>query len=126
MMKIKKCKSCGQEIVTIQSKTIKIKELGIEVETKIHDKNKILSDIKIPKGWRLLKADEIIFLFNNYEKELNLSNTWEFIEQPFTKFKDKYVARFSAGSDWALLYCDWLPQGSRSSLGVRFCKQIKG
>ena len=119
---MKKCKTCGHEIKEI---SIKIKELKIEVETQIHDRGKKLSDIEIPKGWRLLKAEEIIFLFNNYEKKLNLSYTWEFIEQPFNKFKDKLVAWFLADSGRAYLYCGGYPGGSSSSLGVRFCKEIK-
>ncbi len=116
-----KCKSCGHEIKKMN--TIKIKELKIEVEINIHDKNKKLSDIEIPKGWRLLKVNEIIFLKNNYEKKLNLEDTWEFIEQPF---KQDYVARFCASAGRAGLGCDGYPDGTYSSLGVRFCKDIGG
>ena len=119
-----KCKLCGAEIIT-PTKTIKIKELKIEVETQIHDKGNKLSDIKIPKGWRLLKAQEVITLHNKYAKELNMLVTWEFIEQPFELNKQKsYVARFVAVSDGAYLYCGRGPEFSGSSLGVRFCKDI--
>ena len=106
-------------------KTIKIKELNIEVETEIHDKNKILSEIRIPKGWRLLTVNEIIWLHNSkYKKQLNLEDTWEFIKQPFKINKD-YVARFGAISVWAGLDCDRNSGIRDDSLGVRFCKDIK-
>lgn len=85
-------------------KTIKIPELKIEVETEVHDKGKKLPDIKIPNEWRLLTMQEMIFLYNNYEKELNLTDTWEFIEQPFKKFMDKYT-RFDASSGCAYVNC---------------------
>ena len=119
-----KCKLCGAEIIT-PTKTIKIKELKIEVETQIHDKGNKLSDIKIPKGWRLLKAQEVITLHNKYAKELNMLDTWEFTEQPFELNKQKsYVARFIAFSDRAFLFRGRDPEYSSSSLGVRFCKDI--
>ena len=105
--------------------TLIIKELKIEVETKIHDKDKCLKDITIPKGWRLLTSNEIIFLFNNYEKELNLKDTWEFIEQPFKLNKEEgYVARFYAYSGRASFGCDWDPDNHFAGLGVRFCRDI--
>ena len=107
-------------------KTIKIKELKIEVETKIHDKGEVLKDINIPKGWRLLRAEEIIFLFNNYKEKLNMEDTWEFIEQPFKlNKKNDYVARFYADSDRAYLNCFGFPQDASDSLGVRFCRSLK-
>ncbi len=106
-------------------KTIIIKELNIEVETKIHNKNKTLNEIKIPDGWRLLTVSEIIFLTNKYKKELNLEKTWEFIEQPFKINKEKnYVARFYAYSDVAYLFAIWDSTYSDRALGVRFCRDI--
>ena len=121
-----KCKHCGNEIEDME--TIKIRELNIEVETEIHDKNKILSEIEIPKGWRLLTVNEITWLFNSrYKKKLNLEDTWEFIEQPFKFNKKKdYVARFYADSDGAYLGCIGNPDGRDDSLGVRFCRDLKG
>jgi hypothetical protein len=121
-----KTKTCGQEIVE-KAKTLKIPELKIEVETEIHDKGKCLKDITIPKGWRLLKVDEIFWLRNSkYRDKLNLLYTWEFIEQPdeISK-KNGYVAWFSALSDWAVLHCNWSPGYSDSGLGVRFCRDLK-
>ena len=107
-----------------EKRLLKIPELNIKVETEIHDKGKCLKDIKVPKGMRLLKIDEIIFLYDNYCKELNLKNTWEFIEQPFKNNKS-YVARFYADSDWASFNCNRDPSYSDSYLGVRFCKEVK-
>ena len=105
---------------------MKIPELKIEVELEIHDKGKYLKDIEIPKGLRLLKINEIIFLYNNYKKELNMENTWEFFEQPFTEYKNKnYNARLDAYGSGAGLYCGRDPGDSDSSLGVRFCREIK-
>ena len=116
-----KCPHCHKEI---DLKNIKIKELKIEVETEIHDKGNMLKDIKIPKGWRLLTINEMVILSNNYSKELNLEDTWEFIEQPFTKNKE-YIARFGADSVGAGFYCGGCPADSGASLGVRFCKDLK-
>ena len=109
-------------------KTIKIPELKIEVEIEIHDKGKYLKDIQIPEDWRLLRVDELIFLFNNekYNRLLNLKNTWEFMEQPFKlNNKNNYVAKFIAYSGRASLGCDGHSDISGSLLGVRFCKNIK-
>ena len=59
-----KCRICGQEINTPKG-LVNIKELNIKVETEIHHKGEELKNIKIPKGFRLLKVNEIIFLHNN-------------------------------------------------------------
>lgn len=120
-----KCKTCGSEVPEEPKETIKIPELKIEIETKIHDKGKILKDVNIPKGWRLLTVSEVIFLSNNqkYRKLLNMVDTWEFIEQPFDFNRSKqYVAGFNADSDRAGLYCNWNPRYSDPSLGVRFVR----
>lgn len=106
--------------------TLIIKELKIEVEKNIHDKDKCLKDIIIPKGWRLLKTSEIIFLFNNYKEELNLADAWEFIKQPFKlNNQNGHVARFLAGSVGADLCCVWDPGDRDAGLGVRFVRDIK-
>lgn len=108
-------------------KTKKTLVIGdVEYETESHDFNKILSEIKIPKGWRLWTVEECIKLFNSHEKELNLNNCWFFIEQPFKKFKNKYVARFCADSGRAYLDCDWDPTIRDGRLGVRFAKNLEG
>jgi len=110
-------------------KTIKIKKLGIEVETETHDKGKLLEEIKIPKGWRLLKINEIIFLHNNlkYKKQLNMKDTWEYFEQPLNLNKqNNYISWFRANSGRAYFNCDWYPSNSDAGLGVRFVKNMKG
>jgi len=119
-----KCPHCNKEIE--DKNTLKIKELNIEVEIEIHDKNKLLSEIEVPKGWRLLTDKEITYLHNSkYKKQLNLNETWEFIKQPFKlNKKEGYVAWFVADSDGAFLGCFWDPDGRGDSLGVRFCKDL--
>ncbi len=107
---------------------VNIKELNIKVEKEIHHKGKELADIPIPKGFRLLKANEIIFLHNNkkYRKLLNMEDTWEFIEQPFELNKENnYVARFDADSVGAVLDCYGDPRDSYSGLGVRFVPKAR-
>ena len=108
-------------------KIIKIPELKIEVEAEIHDKGKLLRDIKIPKGWRLLRIEEISYLFNkeNYKGLLSLNKTFEFTEQPFEVNKEKRLGSwFSADSGWAYLDCGINPSYSDAGLGVRFCREI--
>jgi hypothetical protein len=118
-----KCKECDTDLPEI--KTTLIID-NVEYETETHDFNKILSEINIPKGWRLWTAEECIKLFNSHEKRLNLSDCWFFIKQPFNKFKGKYVAGFDAGSGGAELNCCcWYPAFSDASLGVRLCRNIK-
>ena len=105
-------------------KTIKIPELNIEIETEISQKGKSFGKLVIPNGWRLLKVNEIIYLYNNYAEELNMKNTWEFIEQPFKR--NRSVARFLAGSDRAGLGCNNDgPDYAYGSLGVRFCRDLE-
>src|SRR3990167_7112658 len=101
--KIEELKSISKE------KTIKIKELKIEVETEIHNKNQTLAEAMkdCPKGWRLLTYNEIQWLRNSkYINKLNLLYTWEFIENPdkISK-KRRYVAWFYANSGRAVLNC---------------------
>lgn len=105
-------------------KTLKIPKLKIEVEVEIHCRGKKLAEIKIPKGWRLLKPSEIWLLFENekYRKQLRLDNTWEFVDNPI---KNGWVARFDADDDWADLYCGGGTDISYSSLGVRFCRSLR-
>ena len=121
-----KCKHCGSEILD-KPKTIQIKKLGIEVEIEIHGKNKTLSEIQIPKGWRLLTSQEVTWLHNSkYKTKLNMEETWEFIEQPFVlNKKNKYVAWFYAYSDGAYLGYNRNPDYRGDSLGVRFCRSVK-
>lgn len=98
------------------------------MEKEIHDKGKPLEKIKIPEGWRLLKISEITFIHNNekYRKQLNMEDTWEFIEQPFDFNKSRgFTTRFYVGAGRVDLYCDGTAQGSIPTLGVRFCRDLK-
>lgn len=105
------------------NKTIIIDEVKYECET--HDFNKKLSEIKIPKGWRLWTAEECIKLHNSeYKKKLNLIDCWFYIKQPFNINKE-YVAGFLANSVWAGLNCDRGPSYSDLALGVRFARDLK-
>ena len=123
-----KCKECRQE-VSEPTKTMRIKELNIEVEKEIHNKNETLAQAmkSCPKGWRLPTYTELQWLRNSkYCKKLNLVDTWEFVEQPDEISKKiGYVAWFYAYSDLAGLDCYRDPHVSGSSLGVRFVRKIK-
>ena len=93
---------------------------GCEFETTTHHLNKTLSEIEIPKGWRLLKPSEAMMLW-----EIEHFVSWFFVEQTIKKNIGKYVARFSADSDWAILNCCRDPTDRNAGLGVRFCRDIK-
>ena len=97
---------------------------NVEYELETHDFNKKLSDIKIPKGWRLWKPSEAMMLWENEKtrKQFNLTDCWFFIANPL---KNDYVARFHAGSDWAYLVCSRNPDDSGSALGVRFARKVR-
>jgi len=95
---------------------------NVEYELEQHDNGKELSEIKIPKGWRLLKPFEAQRLW-----DLGLlRDNWIFVENTNKKLKKDYVARFYAYSDRAYLNCDWYPQYSNSRLGVIFCRDLGG
>jgi hypothetical protein len=57
---------------------------NVEYEMKSHDYNKTLSEIKILKGWRLLKPIEAMMLW-----ELEQFNDWFFVEQIVKRYKGK-------------------------------------
>jgi hypothetical protein len=112
------CSKCGQEIVKL--KTIVIDNVEYELEQ--HDNNKELSDIKIPKGWRLLKPCEAQRLWDlGY-----LRNNWFYVENTNLEEKKKgNVAGFIASSDGASLGCNGDPDSVSSSLGVVFAKDLR-
>jgi len=120
-----KCKHCGTVIlVTPQTKIIK--ELGIEFTVKQQQNNIKFNDIEIPKGFRLIKATEIMKFWDNktFRETLlkeNDNNLWFFVEN-LDCYKKDYVARFDAFSGRAGLYCDWYPGSSDSRLGVIFVR----
>jgi hypothetical protein len=117
VLKIKK------EIELKNSKIETITINNIEYELKQHDNNKMLSEIIIPKGWRLLLPSEAMML---YERNL-IDNTFWFYVQQTNKIEKENgnVAGFDAGSGWAGLNCYWAPSDSDDSLGVILCKDLK-
>ena len=123
-----KCKHCGSEI---ENKTIKIKELNIEVETEYSQKDIKIKNIKIPKGWRLLTLPEWIELYNNHQekfKDLNKDSD-EIVKQPIKDNEIKYpywnVWLFGLddgsvlGGNYRYLSCSYWVRG------VRFCRDLK-
>ena len=112
-----KCKTCGHEIE--ERKTIIINKVEYELEQ--HDNGKILKDIKIPKGWRLLLPSEAMIL---YERGLIDNTFWFFVQQTNKEEKKGNVARFGAYSGGAIFSCGWDPSGSDASLGILLCKDL--
>ncbi len=106
-----------------------IPELKIEVQTKIHHKDKTYAECEkdLSKGESIPTYEQIQWLRNSkYRDQLNLLDTWEFVQNPDKISKDNdYVARFDAGSDCANLGCDWDSSYANSGLGVRFAKKLK-
>ena len=112
-------------------KTIKIKELGLEIEKELHREMEIIKDIKIPKGWRLLNINEFLEIWNNHRSKFDFGGDRfdEIIKQPL---KDK-VKNYPFYNVWlygldggsvldgysGILSC---ANGSR---GVRFCRELK-
>jgi hypothetical protein len=113
-----KCKTCGHEIET---KTIVIDKTKYELEQ--HDNGIKFGDIKIPKGWRLLKPWEAQRLWDlGY-----LRNNWFFVENTCKEEKKKgNVAWFDANSDWATLCCNGGRACADVSLGVVLCRDVEG
>lgn len=102
-------------------KTITINNVEYELEQ--HDNGKKLSDIKIPKGWRLLLPSEAMML---YERGLIGENFWFFVKQTNKEEEKKgYVARFYAVSYRADLNCFREPSDTNSSLGVILARDLK-
>jgi hypothetical protein len=112
------------------NKTIKIKELNIEVETKLHTEMNRIDKIKIPKGWRLLTLSEWIFIYNKYKNNMDYGGKPdEIVSQPIEENKDKYpywnVWFGGLGYRSELLGFDGgLGSGLRVR-GVRFCREMK-
>ena len=106
------------------NRLVKFENLGIEVDFAQEQNGKKFSEIQIRKGWRLLKLKELEEVMN-YIME-NHIKILSYFEQPIIKLKNDYVARFIAYSDGANLYYYRNPESSNSSLGVIFCRDIKG
>ena len=108
---------------------IKIPELKIEIQTKIHHKNKTYVECEndLSKGESIPTYEQIQWLRNSkYKDQLNLDDSYEFVQNPDNIGKENgYVARFFAGSDFAYLYCVRNSSVSGSDLGVRFVRRTK-
>ena len=123
-----------KQIADLKNKSnwLDIPELNISVEIEVHDKDKSWDDLGLKdRESELLTYEQTIWLANSkYAKTLkmdgsSLSDDF-FIQQPFNlSRKNGFVARFFAVSDGAGLNCYRNPTGSYSSLGVRFCRDIK-
>lgn len=109
----------------MKDKTIIIDRVEYEIES--HDFNKTLAEIKIPKGWRLWKPSECFKLLENEKhcRKLNLFDSWFFVLKSGHLGDVNNVARFSADSGRADLYCGRSPANRVAELGVRFCRDVK-
>ncbi len=116
-----------------KSDWVKVQELGIEIQNKIHHKNKSYDDLVKEFGKEFLEENlptyaQLQFLRNSkkYCEKLSLIDTWEFVKQEdeISK-KNGYVARFCADSDYCSLSCGRYSGDSGSYLGVRFVRKAK-
>ena len=111
-----------------ESEWLYIPELKIEIQTKIHHKNKTYKECEEYLGKResIPTYEQIQWLRNSkYIDKLNLRDTWEFVQNPDKISKENgYVAGFYVDSDYAYLYCNGGSGNSGSSLGVRFVRKI--
>ena len=110
-------------------KLINIKGIG-EVEQEYHFKNIKLKDIKVPKGMRILKIEELLKLWNEHREKFDWGGDKfdEVIENPFKEFRTKYPFYnlwFRCVGDGSVLYGGRdLGYGS-GARGVRFVKSKK-
>ena len=112
-----------------KSDWISIPELKIEVQTKIHHKNKTYAECEkdLGKDESIPTYEQIQWLRNSkYKDQLNLDDSYEFVQNPDNISKENgYVARFYADSGYAYLYCNVDSSVSYSDLGVRFVRRTK-
>ncbi len=110
-----------------KSSYIYIPELKIEIQTKIHHKDKTYEECEkdLSDGESIPTYEQIQWLRNSkYINQLNLLDTWEFVQNPDNiSKKNGYVAGFIAGSDYAGLNCDRGSSNAGSNLGVRFVRK---
>ncbi len=115
-----------------KSEWIYIKELKIEVQTKINHKGKSYDELKEEFGEEYLEENlptynelkELRNLEYKGKYKLGLENTWEFVNQEDLIAKEKgKVARFGADSGGLGLDADRGSGGSDSDLGVRFVRR---
>ena len=125
----KKLKELREQLKKETDKTewLYISELKIEVQTKIHHKDKTYVECEkdLSKGESIPTYEQIQWLRNSkYRDQLNLLDTWEFVQNPDNVSKENnYVAGFCAGSDFAYLDCGRYSGYSDSALGVRFVRK---
>ena len=117
-----------------KSDWIKIPELKIEVQSKIHHKGKSYDELKEEFGEEYLEKhlpnynqlQTLRNLEHQGKYDLGLKKTWEFVKQEdLISKKNGYVARFCANSDCADLGCGVDSDDSDSYLGVRFVRPLK-
>jgi hypothetical protein len=98
---------------------------GWAYETKEHDFNKKLSEIKIPNGKELWSPSDCFRMYENKElrEKLNLKDCWFFVKQIKEDTTD--VARFYAYSYGVYFRTYYDSDYSYSSLGVRFKWKVK-
>ena len=106
---------------------IKIPELKIEIQPKIHHKSKTYAECEkdLSKGESIPTYEQIQWLRNSkYKDQLNLNDSYEFVQNPDNiSKKNGYVAGFWADSGYADLGCDMGSDYSYSYLGVRFLRK---
>ena len=110
-------------------KTMKDKELGIEFTLKQQQNGKVYNKLVIPKDWKvfdipLFTALWSIKKYRDAIMKANNNELWIFLKN-FDYLKDKFVVRFDAGSDGAILSSGGNPRGSSDSLGVIFWRKLK-
>ena len=101
---------------------------GLEINTKQQFNGKTYNEcceLAKKNNWTI--ADYLLVQKLRNEGHKFLKDFWVFVPQPDKISKNNnYVAGFNANSDWAFLYCDWVPTSSNASLGVFVCrKKIK-
>ena len=117
-----------------KSEWLYIKELGIEIQTKIHHKGKSYDELKEEFGEAYL--EEYLPTYSQLQKlrnlehrgkyKLGLIDSWEFVKQEDEISKEKgKVAWFCAYSDCVVLNSGRNSVGSVSYLGVRFVREKK-
>ena len=117
--------------------TIKIKELNIEIEKNVHDKNRYLDiDMETPYGWRLLNIEEVIYLANSgyaHDLRMDASGTEDdyfFFQQPFMpKYQDykrnDRTARLGVYTNRLLAVYGWDCQYWNPWYGIRLCRELQ-
>ena len=117
-----------------KSNWIKIPELKIEVQSKIHHKGKSYDELKEEFGEEYLEKhlpnynqlQTLRNLEHQGKYDLGLKKTWEFVKQEdLISKKNGYVAGFFADSNYAYLVCYRVSYYSGSYLGVRFVRPLK-